>query len=703
MFFVYSKNRGQASLLKRSLSLLALMSLAFVSFPALQAETAVADTFTAPEGPPDLTPPSISKASAGVFESFQPMYPRSTEVYTVQTTVSKPGGIGLLDNGVSMCLWLDSEADCAGADPDPQTTFIVDWNWTADANRDDVSVRGSNNYSADATRSTYTAADYTNDVNTTTLSFIFQVSNAMQNSFNWNLLITADDGSSTATVSRENLRTSYFGSIQTQRSSVAFPVSENDSTTVNSIPMGNYSANAFSEITLEATDFSRVINGNVKTLPISRSNVPSNLLSLSCSPNSSFDDADSGNKVLDESPQVFKTVSLMPPENREGPEAIGMHACKLNYRGIAANPNVSFTNTVTVGIGAGDYNAPSSITLDGTTTTSASFSWGEPTIVSGGSATIEDYVIEISTDGGNSWSFVSRTTQRSYSAASLSERATYDFRVTANTSVGSGSLTVEAETNSNAGASLQTLQALNSSLSGFTESSDATNVIAAIEAEGLTVFAAPTYGNLAERMYEENSGGASLDRKGYFREDLFENPTELARLGGFSGNLDNAPFIGFVGFGNNTFHGSAIMGFTSDADGTITNTSGSEDTVYLSDLFQNDTTAKTFGTYVLNSNGTTVDNSSTNSRTKWSDGLSYSSDPLCETYSRFSCDDIVLGFTAGSTSILDGNGGAYLLNNSNSSYGVENRNSSDYRKTYFWGQSYSDTDYVFYFFIAEAP
>ena len=696
---------GRASssspLLIRTAALLGIFALLFSPLSSSEIDSAKADTFFAPEGPPSLTPPSISKESAGVFESFQPMYPRSTEVYTVNTTVSKPGGIQLLSNGVSMCLWLESESDCSGSDPNPQTTFVVDWNWSSVTSRDEVTVRGSNHYSADATRSTYTADDYSNAVVSTDLSFIFQVSNAMRNSFNWNLLITADDGTNTATVSRANLRTSYFGSIETQRSGVTFTVSEGDSTIRNSIPLGDYSANAFSEITLQAADFEATINGTTVAKGLTRNGL-ANMLTLTCSPNSTFDSQDSSNKQLDNSPQVFSTVSLMPGSNLEGPEAIGNHACRLDYRGITNNPNVTFSNTVTVGIGAGNYNAPSSINVDSVTQTSATISWGEPTIVGQNGVTIEDYVVEISSDADRGWEFVSRTTARTYSAASLSERSAYDFRVTANTSVGSGSLTTTAETNSTAGASVQTLLALNDALSGFDESTSASTVINAIESAdngSLTVFAAPTYGQMAERLYDQGTTGSSLSSKGEFRKDLFDNPTELARLSGFSGNLNNAPFIGFVGFGNNKFHGSAVMGFTSDADGNI----GSGDTVVLSDLFRNDTTAKTFGTYVLNANGTTVDNSSTNSRTIWSDNLTYgwTGAVTCDSYNRFSCDDIVWGFTAGSTDTLDGNGGDYLRDDPNNSYGLENPNSGDYQTRYYWGQRYTDSDHVFYFFISE--
>lgn len=688
------------SLLKRTVSLFAMFALSFVYFPSMQIETAQADQFKAPTGPPALTTPSITKASDGAFESFAPLYPRSDEVYTVATNVSKPGGIEQLEDGVSMCLWLEEELDCQDTDPDPQTTFIIDWNWSADTERQDVvSVRGTNEYSADATRSDYDTDAAAADDTSALVEFVFQVSHAMRNSFQWNLLITADDGANTATVSRNKLRTSYFGSIETPRSNgVNYVVSENSSATVNDIAMGKYAANAYSEITLEATDFSRVINNSRVTLPIARSNVPSNLLSLSCSAASVYTGATP--VPLDDDPQLFTTVGLM---SGEGPDDIGKHSCRLTYKSNVTKANVSYQNTVTVGIGAGDYNAPSSISATDVTPDSATINWGEPTIVGTNGITLESYIVEISDDGGSSWSFakeITDSTVRTYTANDLAERTSYDFRVSATTSVGAASLSTTAETDADAGASLQTLQALNSSLRNFSNTTSASTVVNAIETKNLQVFASPTYGSLAENM--SSISGYSINQKGVFRRDLFSANTDLPKTGGFGNAIDDKPFIGFVGFANGEYLGSGLMALERFGNINRSTTVPVSSTTHLKDFFNRTGTTdfNYYRTYVLNANGTSVDGSNVLSGVNFSDNQRPNSSGYHSTI-KFSADDGIWGFSRGET--LDGDTpGPALSTYPSTSYGIQNYNAGDASQAYYWwGERVSSSNAVFYFFHGE--
>ena len=678
----------QSSLVSRTLSLLAIFSLVFALVPGMQSEEAKADQFTTQQGPPTLTSPSISKDTPGAFESFRPMYPRSTEVYTISTTVSKPGGIAALNDGVSMCLWVDDVADCDEVDPHPQKAFVIDWNWSADADRDEVSVRGTNSYSADATRSDYDATAEANTDVTARVDFKFQVSHAMRNSFEWNLLITADDGSNTATVSRDNLRVSYFGSLDgmSSRSAQVYTVAENSSTTIENIGMGQFAANAFSRVTMAASDFEMVGDSSV-VLPITTS-AASDRVSFECSPSSNFS-ADT-KKLIEPAPQEFRTVNLM--SSREGPESMGTHACRITYGSNLQFANTAYQNTVTVAIGPNSYNAPSFLNANNATAVSVDLEWGAPTIMGLESATLVSYRVEISDDGGTSWSTVDETTNTSYQVTGLAQRSSYDFRVSATTSLGAGSVSTSASTDSAATDTLAIMQALNTDLRDFSETTSASTVVSKIEEQtNIRVFATPRYGSMAELMGSQTN---QLSSTGVFSKKLFDDDNNLMTVAGFGAgnNLNGKPFIGFAGFANGEFLGIGLMAFAEDANGSV------DSTTYLKDLFVNDHIKKQIYTYVLNANGTVEDGSS-ETGTEWT--FSNNQRPNSNGYyssSRISADDGIWGFAQGHD--VDGNSpGPGLHSHSSVAYGIQNYNAGDssYRN-YYWGGSYSSSNATFYFF-----
>lgn len=660
------------------------------------AEVAEADSFTSDAGPPSMTPISVTDDTPNAFVQFQPAFPESTDVYTVSTTVTKPGGIGTLSNGLTMCLWLVSSSDCRNANddgvnltPNAQTTFIMTWNWDSVNDQDVFTVidDAGNNYQNVSSASNYSAAKEDQSQVSATVDFSFKVSNAMRHSFDWNIQMRADDGTNVTFENLSNIRTNYFGSVTTQRSAANYSVNEMGFDMAEGRPMGAYTANANSDITIQASDFVEMAEGNVM-LDLDNPNV---VITMSCSDTTQFDD--NADIVMDSTIQAFSAVNLI---GDEAPEQIGDHSCRMEYSKYVDAPNRMYSNTVTIGIGPADNNAPTSLSAS-TTQTSATLTWTTPLVVSGGSATLNSYVIEISSDGGSTWQFVDRITSgNTYAVSSLAERSSYDFRVTANTSAGAGIASVTAETNSSAIGDLQTAQQLNLALNSYDEDSNLCDIVTEIENAGFTVFATPTYGAMAEQMSALDT--SKLCTAGRFRLDLFDNNTALGKLAGFGGNLDGQPFIGMAGFGGNSYLGTAYMGFT-DLNAPSSAPIGADDVTYLHQLFLNDDLEKEFSAYALNANGTTVNDSTTVMETRWSDGMNPGSRGYNATY-RFSADDFVWGYSSGSTSELDGNGGAYLSSGSRS-FGIENRNGGDSTSGYFWNGSRSGTDYLYIMFIGE--
>lgn len=708
--------------IRRAMSVAALMSVVSVSLGVGMLEQADADVFTTPVGPPTLTPLAISDSTPSAFTGFMPGYPNSTDTYTVTTTVSKPGGItsdlndqGGLQNGLTLCVYLD-ETDCLDSAvaeavitdlptnkndfPDPELAFLMTWNWDKDMDTDVFEVVNSAqvNYVDDSSASNYTAQKDTDRVTSAQVQFSFMVSPAMRHSTDWNVAVVANDGVNTGVVEKlSNITTKYYGSVDVgnARGSMNFEVLESDSD-VKTGSMGEYSANSNSQITYTATDFFNADDGTTLTIGETDS-----FITYSCSPTSSFDAA-SAVTFAGDSTEDFTTVGL----SGEDLTNVGDHTCKVEYSPAIPNPERTFSNSVVIAIGLADENSPTNLTVSNETSTSADLSWGVPGVVSRGFATIESYVIEVSTDGTN-FSFLDRITDgsTSYSASSLTERSQYFFRVTANTTQGSGTVNTNFTTQADAGASLTTLQALNDSMDNLESCNlPVSSIIAELESEGQLVFATPSYGTMAESM-----GGASGSGRlsaGQFDIDLFQSTEYLPVLGGFSGlnndsNLNGKPYIGMVGFGGCNYLGTAFMAFHERANSSGNSIQSTADgNTRLRDLFRYDDGSKEFYGYVINANGLAVDASNNRMVTQWSNGLNPGTYGYNST-SKFASDDIVWGFNPNNANVLNGNGSVSttLSNGTTTSYGIQNYQSGDSTSNYWWGLQYSGTNYTYFMFI----
>lgn len=677
--------------MKKFLVFLGVFALSLGLFTPANINTAIADEFQPPSGPPSLTPIAVANEDGTTFTGFLPAFPESDQIYNVSTTVSKPGGISALNNGLEMCIWLTDVSDCDSAEPDPQTTFVMTWNWSADADRsaandrDEFTVVGSNNYSGDASRSDYSASKYDDGEPSATVEFVFQVSNAMRSSADWNIQITAADGTNTTTEATDRLRTKYYGSVTLDRTSQTFRVLQDSSSKVEGVPMGKYSANGESNVTIEASDFEATLQTGKKVLTINP-NAAHRLLSMHCSPTSSFDD--STDIEMDTSPQNFSTVGLI---STEAPEDLGDHSCKISYQGVTSTPGVTFSNTVAIAVGEASSLQPRSFTASKVSGTEVGLSWQAPA-VSDGSATVESYILEIRSDPSSPWQFLEEFTSSttSYNAVDLSERTTYYFRLTANTTAGVGTVTDDVETDSNAGASIQTLQALNDSLDTYDQNTSVSTIVSEIEKKSLKVFASPRIGAMAEDL---SGVTGTINSKGKFSRDLFTASTDLPKLSEFSNsNMNDRPFIGFVGFANGKFLGSGLMGFTNDFDRAVAGKT------QLSDLFRDPNTYKNLRTYVLNANGSAVDGTSeTNTSWTFSDNARPGANGYYGT-SDFSFDDGIWGFAQGHDVNGDSPGGN-LDNHQSVAYGIQNYHASDSKFSYYyWGERVYSSNAVFYFF-----
>ena len=173
-----------------------------------------------------------------------------------------------------------------------------------------------------------------------------------------------------------------------------------------------------------------------------------------------------------------------------------------------------------------------------------------------------------------------------------------------------------------------------------------------------------------------------------FRYDLWDSNSNYMELsGGFSTSaLNGYPYLAYAGFNANTFYGTAVAMYR---DYTSSST-------LLKNLWYPNQDRELY-THVRNTNGTTVEDTSGNTSTIYSDNQQANTNGYRLT-NRFSQDDGSWGFRNGLTR-LDGNGGPYLSGNSSNSYGCENPNAGDSSANdFFWGSMTASTNYRFYVF-----
>ena len=229
------------------------------------------------------------------------------------------------------------------------------------------------------------------------------------------------------------------------------------------------------------------------------------------------------------------------------------------------------------------------------------------------------------------------------------------------------------------------METLNSQLSSYGYN-DVTSIRTAFENEGYTLVATPAYNGMAENQQGTSS---PITSRGYFKYNEWDNGAQIELSDGMpNATLDGYPYMIFAGYDGSNYRGIAFMAYRDYTTPTP-----------LKDFWypMND---RNLYCYVLNSDGSTVEDVSGSTSTYYSDGQYPNSNGYNST-SRFASDDGSWGFRIG-TQRLDGNGGPYLSQDSSKSYGCENRNSGDTCcPEMFWGPNSNTgtTNYTFFFAV----
>ena len=229
------------------------------------------------------------------------------------------------------------------------------------------------------------------------------------------------------------------------------------------------------------------------------------------------------------------------------------------------------------------------------------------------------------------------------------------------------------------------METLNSQLSSYGYN-DVTSIRTVFENEGYTLVATPCYGGMAESQQGTSS---PITSRGYFKYNEWDNGAQIELSDGMpNATLDGYPYMIFAGYDGSNYRGIAFMAYRDYTTPTP-----------LKDFWypMND---RNLYCYVLNADGSTVEDVSGNTSTYYSDGQYPNSNGYNST-SRFASDDGSWGFRIG-TQRLDGNGGPYLSQDSSKSYGCENRNSGDTCcPEMFWGpqSNTGTTNYTFFFAV----
>ena len=465
--------RGRQSSRSAVLSLVA----ALLVSSAVTVPRATADQFQPSGDPPVVGAPVLTvQGPDGAVDpdapvtALQPAWETSTEAYHATVTVGTPSLTASLDQ-VVLCLYLpsvhDPDDDCdpsayssAESEPDPTSLFLMQWDRAAvpgeggtwSANGGSFSVVGDNKYVE-----TGSVTDFDDGTQISlTLSFGFQVSNAMRKANEWAVQVQAvDTGDRTDVAALEDVAVAYFETVVTQRAVVDYGVLAVGAASVrDALPTGEYSANSRARLSIDV-DGAFSTPGGGEGPPIS---IPlrgrgahgaptSNQIAVDCSPGATFSEADSV-RLDGGAPQP-----LIPVVDRSGEAAatLPVHSCRAEYGGGVGRANLPLTSTVTVTL-AESAPVPSAVaaTADETQRT---VTWDAPAEATGESpdVTVLSYVIEGSTDGGVTFTPLRRVVpdttefdEREVTIDGFERDTVYAFRVTANTDVGAGSATGNA-------------------------------------------------------------------------------------------------------------------------------------------------------------------------------------------------------------------------------------------------------------------
>ena len=722
-----------------------------VGLQASGAPPAAADTFQPPPEAPTVSNVTITSDQSGTFLGMTPAFPRSSEIYTVSADVESPATLVGLES-VQMCLWLENAADCDTYDgtnpydqsntPDPQTVFVMEWSWdipAADLDQNGDRVTNPQNYDQwtdqfaivdddgnnyeifDVNSSGYDAqdpnqtpsgstaldGDPTSDL-TMRVDFSFRISNAMRHSNDWNVRVLAEDTflrsgdtlGQAGSAGLEDQLVNYFGSVRAKRAPIDYgPVVKAGNSVVEDQPMGTYTANSQSDITIEATDFED--QSKNRTLQLG-SSAGSGDLNLECTPGGTFD-ASSGDTVfVAGSPQTF--LEGIPVSLDEAPDAIGdrnnsinSHSCRVSVTSGAnvIEPNIEYSNAVTVAIGADELTSPGNLQLlssppDSNDKTEVTLTWDQPIAANDTDKTVTQYAVlrdgsEVSvTCGGTTYSDgivdSNLSSQMECIDPDTIAGTTYNYSVQASIDgVGAGTasstLTTEADT------TVTLLATLDSELRSV-GAANSTEIMTVLNNNDLVLVATPQPGDIAESLggvYDNTSG-----QRGVFSRLPFYRGDSLETTEGFTNSRHNGhPYLGFVAFqSNDTFIGAGVM-VMEDYDSTTA----------LREFFY-PAGARDVAGATIDSGGTVVEH--TPGSWQFSDAQRAGTSGFYQT-SRFSADDGIWGFAAGGTVNGDtpGNG---LHQFSSNRYGIQNYNGSDTRyPQVYWGSTSYGNGYMYVF------
>ena len=424
-------------------------------------EIAVADEFEIEPGPPTLTPITLSKNDGEIFDGVQPEWTSSSDRYNVETTIGLPGGHDDLEK-MTMCWYLLDFQDCfdqSKIDSEPEIVFKATYATTRDGTEvtsESFRVVGDNNY--DVSQASTNILEASIEAVNVLVSFSFTASNAMRSSSNWKIYLEVEDNrANTAAVSRDGVRVKYFSQMTTDRPTVNFGGVVKGGTSVeNDIDSGLYTANAESRFFIEATDFVNSDAGARIDLFESGTQLV-NQVQVKCERDSSFDSS---------SAQLVTTVasqfggSLSP--SSEDPEDPSNHSCAVVFpEGGATDPNLQYSNTFILSIGASPTTAPQNIlaTTEGVSDdrTEVRLTFDPPQIIQDGNASLDSYrvrAVDVSSNTsrevgtisiqeleGGSWGYTDSSSRLEVTVAGLTPDTLYEFEVEANTSLGSGAAT----------------------------------------------------------------------------------------------------------------------------------------------------------------------------------------------------------------------------------------------------------------------
>ncbi len=737
-----------------------------IGLQSSDAPPAAADTFTPPPEPPTVSNVSITSDQGGTFLGMTPAYPRSTEIYTVSADIESPATLVGLEK-VQLCVWLVSAEDCDTHDgtnpydqtntPDPQTVFIMEWSWdipasdldengervaspnytqwdeqftitdgTTDDTGNDYEVFDEDSNAYDAgngnqtpSGSTASAGDPGSDL-TMTVNFSFRISHAMRHSNDWNVRVAAQDtflrddlgdGQQAAvgqqgSANLEDQLVNYFGSVSTERDTVDYgPVVKGGASVVDDKPMGEYTANSQSDITIEASDFT----AGTRTLQLGDS-AGAGDINLECTPGDTFD-ASSGDTVfVAGTSQTF--LEGIPVSLDEGPETVGnrnlsidSHSCRVTVTNGAnvIEPNIEYSNEVEVAIGADELTSPGNLQLlssppDTNDTTQVTLEWDQPIAANDTDKVVTQYAVlrdssEVSlTCDGTTFSDGIVDSGLSNQMVCIDPNTTagtaYTYSVQASIDgVGAGTSTAQITTETNGTKTL--LETLEDEFTSNEFTANQDGIMNVLGDNDLVVFATPKPGSLAEQMgstYSNNDG-----REGVFsRLPFYRSGSSyyLETSQGFGEASHNGhPYMGFAAFdSSNQFIGAGVM--VMEDYGSTTN---------LRDFFypirERDVAGAT-----IDKNGTVVEHSP--GSWYFSDAQSPGTNGFYST-SRFSADDGIWGFAEG-VRVNGDTPGPGLHEFSDDRFGLQNYNSGDstYPNLYWGNTTYSDA--VMYFFVRYA-